>query len=393
MIRWFSRNRTSLCPTRQVALRATRHLNKAQRRNLFSQDPGTMKAAEGRWFEAMIYEMVLDLSLDDSSTIRGVASKGADARGRMQKITLGQDGLLYSRSGDIKIRGNGQDLAELDLLLMGEDGTVAFGEIVTSPANIREIEAEIDYKKRLLGYLFRQEDVPFVLFSSVDISRMATVRRLVKDPTNLFISTASCEEIRSHLHPQEFWQQNRAPLHHTKLLPLRSFEPVRKLEYKELHDGRRKEILTRMLNGTGDLRVCIRGDEWTPVKKILLGALFPNAVRLLASRLTLRIRERRFSPQEVERKFAKVVIALNIPDCEPILYMRPKGKREYLKMVLQKDGTFRCESSRTRKMLGFFLWLESVQPTLGTAVTRTILSSPIFPQKGDGPEKRSGKGR
>ncbi len=391
MIRWFSRNRTSLCPTRQVALRATRHLNKVQKRNLFSQDPGTMKAAEGRWFEVMIYEMVLDLSLD-SSTIRGVAGKGADARGRMQKVSLGQNGLLHSRSGDIKIRGNGQDLAELDLLLMGEDGSVAFGEIVTSPANIREIEAEIDYKKRLLGYLFRQANVPFVLFSSVDISRMATIRRLLKDPSNLFISTASCEEIRSHLRPQEFWQQDRAPLHHPKLLPLRAFEPARNLEYKELHDERRKEILARMLNGQGDIRTCIRGDEWTPVKKILLGAPFPNAIRVLASRLTFRIRERHLSPREVEGMFNKVVIALNIPDCEPIFYMRPKGKREYLKMVLQKDGTFRCESSRTRKMLGFFLWLESVQPTLGTAVTRTLLSSPIFPQKGTRHEKRSEKG-
>jgi hypothetical protein len=339
----------------------------------------------------MIYEMVLDLSLD-SSTIRGVAGKGADARGRMQKVSLGQNGLLHSRSGDIKIRGNGQDLAELDLLLMGEDGSVAFGEIVTSPANIREIEAEIDYKKRLLGYLFRQANVPFVLFSSVDISRMATIRRLLKDPSNLFISTASCEEIRSHLRPQELWQQDRAPLHHPKLLPLRAFEPARNLEYKELHDERRKEILSRMLNGQGDIRACIREDEWTPVKKILLGAPFPNAIRVLASRLTFRIRERHLSPREVEGMFNKVVIALNIPDCEPIFYMRQKGKREYLKMVLQKDGTFRCESSRTRRMLGFFLWLESVQPTLGTAVTRTLLSSPIFPQKGAGHEKRSEKG-
>jgi hypothetical protein len=58
--------------------------------------------------------------------------------------------------------------------------------------------------------------------------------------------------------------------------------------------------------------------------------------------------------------------------------MKLLRKREYLKMVRQKDGTFRCESARTRKMLGFFLWLESIQPTLGTAVTQKILSSPVF---------------
>jgi hypothetical protein len=377
MISWFSRNRTSLCPTRQIALRATRHLSKAQKRNLFSEDPGTMKAAEGRWYEAMIYEMVLELSTN-SDDIRGVAGKGADARGRKPQIGLGQNGLLHSRSGDIKIRGNGQDLAEVDLLLMGSDGSVAFGEIVTSPANIRDIEDEIVYKKKLLGYLFGQEKVQFILFSSVDISRMATIRRILKDPDNAFIATNSCEEIRNLLDPREIWQWSEKPFHSPKLLSIREFLAIRSFDYKQLHDQKRKEVLDLLLNDGGVVKGKTMRGTWSPVKKILVGALYPNAVRILTAQVVFRIGERHLSPNEVETRFSKVVMAINIPEGEPVFYLKLQGKREYLKMVRQKDATFRCESARTRKMLGFFLWLESIQPTLGTAVTRKILSTPVF---------------
>jgi hypothetical protein len=377
MITWFSRNRTSLCPTREIALRATRHLNRAQKRNLFSEDPGTMKAAEGRWYEAMIYEIVLELS-QTSDSIQGVAGKGADARGRKPTIGLGQNGLLHSRSGDIKIRGNGQDLAEVDLLLKGSDGSVAFGEIVTSSANIREIEDEIEYKKRLLGFLFGQEKVQFILFSSVDISRMATIRRILKDPDNAFIATISCEEIRNFLHPQEIWEWSEKPFHSPKLLPIRDFLAVRSFDYKQLHDQKRKEILDLLINDGGMEKVKAKQERWSPVKKVLVGALYPNAIRILTAKVIFRVGERRLSGEEVENGFAKVVMALNIPEGEPVFYLKMKGKREYLKMVRQRDGTFRCESARTRKMLGFFLWLESIQPTIGTAVTRKILSSQVF---------------
>lgn len=375
MISWFSRNRTSLCPTREIALRATRHLSRVQKRNLFSDDPGTMKAAEGRWYEAMIYEMVLELSRN-SSDIRGVAGKGVDARGRKPQIGLGQNGLLHSRSGDIKIRGNGQDLAEVDLLLMGSDGSVAFGEIVTSPANIRDIEEEIVYKKNLLGFLFDQEKVQFILFSSVDISRMATIRRILKDPSNMFIATSSCEEIRNLLDPREIWQWSEKPFHSSKLLPIQEFLTIRSFDYKQLHDRKRKEILDLIINNGGIVRG--KREKWSPVKKVLVGALYPNAVRILTSQVIFRIKERHLTPKEVEMQFEKVVLAINIPEGEPVFYLKLQRKKEYLKMVRQKDGTFRCESARTRKMLGFFLWLESIQPTLGTAVTQKILSSPVF---------------
>jgi hypothetical protein len=37
------------------------------------------------------------------------------------------------------------------------------------------------------------------------------------------------------------------------------------------------------------------------------------------------------------------VVAMNLPDYEPVLYLKQRGRREYLKMVRQRDSSFRCE--------------------------------------------------
>jgi hypothetical protein len=143
-----------------------------------------MRTAEGRWFEAIVYELFLDAG-ETTDEIGGVAVKGADAPRGRRNIHLGQNGFFYSRNGDITIRGNGQDLAEFDLLLLDRDKRIAFGEVVTSPSDLKEFEKEIEYKKRLLGYLFAQQSVPFILVSSFDISHFSVVRRLMKSKDNI----------------------------------------------------------------------------------------------------------------------------------------------------------------------------------------------------------------
>ena len=72
-----------------------------------------MRTAEGRWFEAIVYEMFLDIATR-SNRIRFLAMKGADAPKKRDNVRIGQNGVFYSKYGDITIRGNGQDLAEFD---------------------------------------------------------------------------------------------------------------------------------------------------------------------------------------------------------------------------------------------------------------------------------------
>jgi hypothetical protein len=373
MIRWLNRNFSSLRPDRAAATSALRHLSKGQKQNLFSPDPGTMKTAEGRWYEALIYEMILRLAVS-SDSIGRVVSKGADARIRRLKVQLGQNGLFYSQSGDIKVRGNGQDLAEFDLLLLGRDRDVAFGEIITSSANLNELEEEIAYKKKLLGYLFGQEQVPFILISSVDISRFSAVRRLLRDPVNTFLSTATCEEIKPLIRPEDLNARVARPTPNPKLVEAPELALARPFDYKSLHDTQRQRILSSMWDPKKGLPTGNRGDGTELVKKVLLGALFPPAVRVLGQEVHLRVGDRMIPNGELLNRYSKVIPAVNLPDGESLLYLKSREKRHYLKMVRAGERTFRFESNRSYRMMGFYLWLQSIQPSLGSRVTHQILT-------------------
>ena len=375
---WLAKNFPLFPPDRPTILAATRHLSAPQRRNLFSPDPGTMKTAEGKWYEAIIYETILRCARA-SDQITRVVAKGPDAHYRRLQAQLGQNGLFYSRSGDIKVRGNGQDLAELDLLLVGAGNSIAFGEIVTSPAAMKELEKEFLYKKRLMGHLFGQQVVPSLLVSSVDISRISAVRRILEDPSNLYLSTAPCESIKALVRPEEVIRG--APPRTTrnpKLIEAPDLPLAGSFDYRQMHELQRSRVFSALAN-----RSLYRGgDPRDPatviVKKILLGALEPGAVNTFSALVRLAVRGRPITPQEIRTQFAKIILTVNLPEAEPIIYMKPRDRNYYMKMVRVRPGQFKFESNRSRKMLGFFLWLQDIKPTLKADITEKLLNSGYF---------------
>ena len=375
MITWLDKNFSSLQPTRAIIMRALRHLRPADRKKLFSKDIPEMRTAEGRWFEAIIYEMILDLSLQ-TNLILSVVARGADGPARVRRAQLGQNGLFYSNIGDIKVRGNGQDLAEVDLMLVDHTGALTFGEIITSPADLKEFEEEIHYKKQLLGYLYGQPTVPFLLISSVDISRTAVVRRLLREPDNILLTTASCEDLKTLIRPRDLKRSPPRKIRHEKLISISDIAPRRPFDYKQLHDERMQSIINSVTSDRGieELRA---PDEIPPiVKKVLFGGLYPSAVRMLDSRYPIRIKGKTYDPDTIQKQFSKVVLAVNLPEYKPIIYLRRRNKKEYLKMVPNnRSGGFKFESRRTPHMAGFFLWLESVRPSLGAELTRELLDA------------------
>jgi len=375
MITWLDKNFSSLQPTRAIIMRALRHLRPADRKKLFSEDIPEMRTAEGRWFEAIIYEMILDLSLQ-TDLIRAVVARGADGPARVRRAQLGQNGLFYSNIGDIKVRGNGQDLAEVDLMLVDHTGALTFGEIITSPADLKELEEEIHYKKQLLGYLYGQPTVPFLLISSVDISRTAVVRRLLKEPDNILLTTATCEDLKTLIQPRDLRRSPPRKIRHKKLISVSSIAPRRPFDYKKLHDKRMQSIIDAVTSG-GGIEQLGAPDEIPPiVKKVLFGGLYPSAIRMLDARYPIRIKGKTYGPDAIQEQFSKVVLAVNIPEYKPIIYLRRRNKKEYLKMVPNnRSGGFKFESRRTPHMAGFFLWLESVKPSLGAELTRELLDA------------------
>ncbi|MDI6720082.1 MAG: hypothetical protein QMD46_10780 [Methanomicrobiales archaeon] len=389
MVEWLENNFQSIQPDRDITLRAARHLSKPERRKLFSADVEPMRTAEGRWYEAIVYEMVLKLALQ-SDLIKGVVRKGADARHIRQKVELGQNGLFYSRLGDINIRGNGQDLAEFDLMLIDRNDRIAFGEIVTSPLDMKEFGDEIRYKKRLLGYLFGQETVPFILISSVDISRIVAVRRLMKEADNILIHTQSCGEIKTCFRPFEIRNIPRKPAHHPKLVSVHEIGPLRQFDYKRLHDIERERVL-RTIAKSGSPQLPENADPaGLLVKKILFGALYPSAIRMLDQEYEILIRGRDCNLDCLSNEFSKVVLAADLPGFDPIIYLRSKKDKEYLKMVKSKGGTFKFERYTPNKV-GFFLWLESLRPNLGARITKDLLDAFVGFQEAQSGDARGAK--
>ena len=377
LIDWLARNFSQFPPDRPTILAATRHLSGPQRKSLFSPDPGTMKTAEGKWYESIIYETILRCATA-SGEIRQVVSKGPDARYRRLQAQLGQNGLFYSRSGDIKVRGNGQDLAELDLLLVGEGRSIAFGEIVTSPAAMKELETEILFKKRLMGHLFGQQVVPALLVSSVDISRISAVRRILEDPSNLYLSTAPCEELKRLVSREEVMRGASQAGRNPKLVEAPDLPLAGHFDYRRMHELQRSRVFSALASGA----MYRGGDPRDPatviVKKILLGALEPGAVNLFSSAVRLTFKGKPISPQEIRTRFAKIILTVNLPDLEPIIYMKPRDRNYYMKMVRVRPGQFKFESNRSHKMLGFFLWLQDIKPSLKADITGRLLNSGYF---------------
>jgi hypothetical protein len=381
MIPWLNANFKNFKPNAAIALNATRHMNKIERKKLFSVDIEPMRTAEGRWFEAIIYEMFLEIS-KKSDLIHYLAMKGADAPHKREDVRLGQNGLFYSKYGDITVRGNGQDLAEFDLLLVDSNNHVAFAEVVTSPSDLKEFEQEIAYKKKLLGYLFGQKTTPFLLVSSFDLSNYSVVKRLAKDKTNAIIHTSSCEQIKSivkHYRPRILYNN---PVNHPKLIRATDIPIKNPFDYKRYHDEVKNTIFTEIARNAGKKKPDLHGQTDQLVKKVLYGGLFPQAIKALCETYGLSVKGKTIRFEEFSQYYSKAIIATDLPHYELIIYLRSKQKKEYHKMIQAKDGHFKFERPTPPKV-GFFLWLESIQPSLGVKMSLQVLEAfSVIPEKG-----------
>ncbi|HJJ99637.1 MAG TPA: hypothetical protein O0X23_05525 [Methanocorpusculum sp.] len=370
MLQWITERFTRYHPDRAIAVRAMRHMHPEERKNLFSEDIMLMRTAEGYWFESLIYEQLLKIA-SQTNTIKKIVRKGADVPKHKTKITLGTNGLYSAERGDIRIRGNGQDLAEVDLLLFDNENKVIFCEIVTSPADLKDLETEIIYKKHLFGYMFRQEHVGFILFSAVDISNTQVVRRLVANPDNAYVGTETCEVMKAVLKPLRLTTLPTQPVKHPKLVACESLR-TRGFDYKKLHD----EALLRLYFAI-DHHFSVEQYFSDPcvsplVKKVICGGLYPSALKGLVTEYGLRVKSDVLDYTKLSQNYSKVVLAVDFLEMSPVIYLKPRKQQTYLKMVPLRAGGFRYERS-TPSWVGFYLWLESIKQTLGIERTRDVL--------------------
>jgi len=151
-------------PTDELINCSLRHLSKQSLKNLDSNNNSAKGIAQGKLFESVVYEQMLEI-LTKCDFVRAIVKKKDDAIIFSQKAVYGQNGLFYNGEGDIVLRGNGQDLGEFDMLFVDGAGQVCFCEIMSAipKGHIISLANEIKYKKRILSKILNQESVPFLL--------------------------------------------------------------------------------------------------------------------------------------------------------------------------------------------------------------------------------------
>ncbi|QYZ78067.1 hypothetical protein E2N92_00790 [Methanofollis formosanus] len=358
-----------------IAQQALRHLRIPEKTELFAEDYVLQRTAEGRWYEFLVYEILLALSLR-TDTLKAVVRKGADAQGPHIRPHSDQNGFYYSEKGNLTVRGNGQTIAEMDLFFVDHHGDLGFFEVITSAMGLKEFHDEISYKKMLLGSMLGQRRVPFVLVSSADVSRYSSIQQIAAEPDNLVLITDPIEEIRDLIYEGSIRKRPGKPAPHPKFLDLAGIRPGHAFDYRAIHDHNREQVVRAMLSG-GDGGMDALSAVVNPLsKKIMLGTLDDAGVEAMLHDRAVRVKDAVYDADDVNREFRRVVIAFDIPAYTPVIYLKVKGKEEYLKIVQNNSGDLVYQSKRTptRSMEGFYEWLNEEKPLVSATVAESYAS-------------------
>lgn len=358
-----------------LAQKALRHLGYHEKWDLFSADYAVQRGAEGRWYEFLVYEIMLDLSLR-TDLLRSIVGKGDDMPEPHVAPHPDQNGFFYSEKGNLTVRGNGQTIAEMDLLFVDNHGNMGFVEVITSVMDLKTFHEEVCYKKRLIGALLGQKTVPFVLVSSVEVSQYASIQKIAAEPDCLVLITNPVEEMRDLIYEGSLRRRPERPGPHPKSVALTRFRPENSFDYREIHDGNRERVVRAMLAGTDGGMDAIVSVVNPLSKKVMLGTLDRFGVRTMLHDRGIRIKDAVLSADDVIQRFCRAVIAFDIPAYTPVIYLKVKGKEAYLKIVLDAGGDLVFQDTRTPaySMAGFYEWLDDEKPPLHPRVAERYAS-------------------
>ncbi len=380
-----------LKPSKQLSLRAIRHMGKSHKKDLFSKNKHSQKNAEGHWFEAMIYEKISVLS-EKSENIFWIIRKGADAPSKKQKHHLGQNGFSYDLSGNIIIRGNGQDLAEIDLLLLDADFNITFIEVSISKQNLKDFDKEIFFKRKLIKEVTGQQEISFLLISSIDLSRNSLIKRLLSSPNNYYVCTGPFEEVSSIIGLKEVRDYNKYRSDSTKLIGLTDVEMNPNFNYKERHDRCRRMLFKSMKKKESLNNLRSRIGTSSIVTKVLLGTLPPSGVKIFCGEKKIIIDDRLMKKEDVFKYISKFILAVSLPELRLTLYLKVqnkflkvKRKKTYLKCGAHSIDTFKFEKN-IPVFVGFYRWLNSITATIdpqqiGDIVQYFMTEELVFPKR------------
>lgn len=355
--------------TEEIIIRATRHLKKSNIKNLYSSNNFSRGSARGYLYEAIIYEIFLEL-IKENKLIKGMARRGADVTCNISKPNIGQNGFFYNENGEILIRSNGIDLAEVDLLLVDSNSNLSFAEITNSRQSLKGFEKEIDYKKRLISELNCQQKVPFLLISSIDINHKTIVQNLLNRPDNFFIRVDPFEKINkiSNLLDAKKYDKIGNP----KLICLKEIKVNKEFDFIKLHDELKNKLFSAVKNKDSIDKLKSDLDKSPFVTKVILGSMYPNAIKCFFRDNAILIDGERWDADKILNHFNKVILAINIPELRLVIYLRMKKKHNYLKIGPITKNTFKSERVIGHFSEGLLKWLDTTNDNLGYNITNQI---------------------
>lgn len=188
--------------------RAAVHLSKPLRSSLFSATSAEHRSASGKFFEALVYELLLAHS-DTADAVRYIAAKLNDAEyHEFDRFT--KDGLWYSKDGEILFRIGKKIVAEIDFLILCSDNTLVFGEVTINPETMPALLKEAEEKKALLKRFCEAAGLSctpaFVLVSASQPAEMPDLAA-----GDAFCCIDGGETLWTQVHPNEILHKKRAP--------------------------------------------------------------------------------------------------------------------------------------------------------------------------------------
>ncbi|HJJ55167.1 MAG TPA: hypothetical protein O0X50_03675 [Methanocorpusculum sp.] len=189
--------------------RAAVHLSKPLRASLFSELSAEHRSASGKFFEALVYEILLAESATADS-IDKIAAKLNDAEYQeFDRFT--KDGLWYSKDGEILFRVHKKVVAEMDFLVLCKDRTLVFGEVTINPETIPSLIREAEEKKQLLHTLCEQAGLSYTIeFVLVTASYPDIDPELADEDAWCCIEHGNT--LWKHVHINEILHKKRAPV-------------------------------------------------------------------------------------------------------------------------------------------------------------------------------------
>lgn len=356
-------------PDDDIIYNALRHNKKQIRDDLFSEDNWKRRNAEGMWYEALIYEYFKSLS-QDNDLIKGIVRKGDDIIGRPPRPEFRQNGLYYDNNGQIVIRGNGQDLAEIDLIILDNRDKIIFVEIITSNQNLKHFDKEIIHKRTLFNALTGQVNTQFLLISSVDVTKFKSIKKILSESNIFFALARNYELIKSRLNKSHVINYRSNQNKYPKLIDLSKIKIDITFNYKHIHDRIVNQLLTAAKKGVPFENIKISEKERHLVTKVFIGGLYPQTIKYICDNYIFKIRDKQLSYNNIRELFSKVILAISLPDFRPTLYF--EIEREYIdirkmgnfiKFGPKTIGSFDFERNIPR-FVGFTLWLEEIEPCI-----------------------------